>query len=74
VTALQESRVADGCRLLDDVLLPVLDERVPLEWAGDVYRLVLRRGGEVDTPHRQAWTQSLQRWVVVTRVVIDIEP
>lgn len=73
VTALLESRVADGYRLLDDALLPVFDERVPLEWAGDVYRLVLRPGGPADAQHRQAWTQSMQRWVVVTRVVIDID-
>jgi hypothetical protein len=73
VTAMLESRVAEGYRLLDDALLPMLDEQVPLEWAGDVYRLVLRPAGEVDAQHRAAWTESLQRWVVVTRVSIDID-
>ena len=72
ITALMESRVAEGYRLLDDALVPVLDERIPLEWAGDVYRLVLRSGDRVDAQHRQAWTESMRRWVVITGVVIDI--
>jgi hypothetical protein len=73
VTALLESRIGDGYRLIDDALLPVLDERVALEWAGDVYRLVLRTSGEVDAQHRHAWTQSMQSWCSITRVVIDID-
>jgi hypothetical protein len=73
VTAMMESRIGEGYRLLDEALLPMLDEQVPLEWAGDVYRLVLRPVGGVDSQHRAAWTESLQRWVVVTRVVIDID-
>ncbi len=73
VSALLESRVAEGYRLIDEALLPMLDEQVPLEWAGDVYRLVLRPVGEVDTQHREAWAQSMQRWVVITRVVIDVD-
>lgn len=71
VAALLESRVADGYQMLDKALLPVLDERVPPEWAGDVYRLVLRADGQADAHHREAWTESMHRWVVVTGVVID---
>ena len=71
IAALLESRVAEGYRLLDNALLPVLDERMPPEWAGDVYRLVLRPDGQADAQHRQAWTESMRRWVVVTGVVID---
>ncbi|WP_123025078.1 chemotaxis protein CheY [Mycolicibacterium stellerae] len=71
ITALRQSRVDDGYRLLDDALLPALDDGVQLEWAGDVYRLVLRSGDRVDADHRQAWTESMRRWVVVTGVVID---
>lgn len=71
VVALLESRVAEGYRALDGALLPMLDERVPPEWAGDVYRLVLRGDGQADVAHRQAWTESMQRWTVVTGVVID---
>lgn len=73
VIALHESRLADGYRHLDDVLLPVLDERLPLEWGGDVYRQVLRIAGRLDTQHRQAWTQSMRQWCLITRVVIDVD-
>ncbi|WP_217159443.1 chemotaxis protein CheY [[Mycobacterium] fortunisiensis] len=54
---------AAGTRALDEVLLPVLDERVPLEWAADVYRRALtlahRRG---DDGRLRAWTQSMWQW------------
>ena len=73
IAALLESHVAEGYRLLDEALLPTLDEQIPLEWAGDVYRLVLRLGGDVDAHHREAWTESMQRWSVITHVVIDID-
>jgi len=68
VAALMGSQAAAGYRLLDDALVPMLDERLPLEWAGDVYRLVLRQG--VDARHREAWTESMRRWVVLTGVVM----
>jgi hypothetical protein len=70
IAALLESRAADGYRLLDDALVPMLDQRLALEWAGDVYRLVLRPGRHVDARHREAWTESMRRWVVVTGVVV----
>jgi hypothetical protein len=73
LTALREFRSAEGYRLLDDALTRVLDGRLPLDWAGDVYRLVLRSDSQVDAAHRQAWTESMRRWVVVTGVVIDIQ-
>jgi hypothetical protein len=73
ITALMESRVAEGYRLLDDALVPALDERIPLEWAGDVYRLVLRTGSPADAGHRQVWTESMRRWVVITGMVIEID-
>jgi hypothetical protein len=71
IALLMQSRVAEGYRLLDEALLPMLDERIPPEWAGDVYRLVLRSDGYADPAHRQAWTESMRRWVTVTGVVID---
>lgn len=73
VAALIESRVAEGYRLLDEALTPTLDERIALEWAGDAYRLVLRSSHRVDAAHREAWEQSLRRWVVITGVVIDAD-
>ncbi|OBA91624.1 hypothetical protein A5662_21915 [Mycobacteriaceae bacterium 1482268.1] len=71
VAALLEARAAEGYRLLDDALLPVLDDRIPLDWAGDVYRVVLRSGRRADEQHRRAWTESMQRWAVITGVVVD---
>ncbi len=71
--ALLESRAAEGYRLLDEALVPVVNERVLPEWAGDVYRLVLRSGHRVDAQHRQAWTESMRRWVVITGVVVDAD-
>ena len=71
VAALLESRADEGYQLLDEALVPMLDERLPIEWAGDVYRLVLHRGRYVDARHRAAWTESMRRWVVVTGVVMS---
>ena len=71
MTALMQSRVAEAFRLLDETLVPVLDERLSLEWAGDVYRLVLRRDSRVDVAHRRAWVESMRRWVAVTGVAMD---
>ncbi len=71
ITALLQARDDDGYRLLDEALLPVLDDRVRLEWAGDIYRLVMRSGRRADAQHRQNWTESMRRWVVITGVVID---
>jgi hypothetical protein len=71
VAALLGPRVADGYHLLDDALMPMLDERLSLEWAGDIYRLVLHQGHRVDARHREAWTESMRRWVVVTGVVMS---
>lgn len=68
--ALLESRAAEGYRLLDDALVPMLDERLPLEWASDVYRLVLRLGSRADERHREVWRESMRRWVIVTGVVM----
>ncbi|WP_396922021.1 chemotaxis protein CheY [Mycolicibacterium sp.] len=57
-----------GFATLDDVLLPTLDERVPVEWAGDVYRRALgaaQRHG--DGARLRSWTQSMQRWCETTQ-------
>jgi hypothetical protein len=63
VAAVLDGRAADGFRILDAVLLPVLDPRVPFEWGGDAYRLALRvaedRG---DADHLPAWIDAMQRW------------
>lgn len=58
---------AEGYRSLDRVLLPVIDERVPVEWAGDVYRRALglaHRQGAID--RSASWTHSMQQWCEAT--------
>jgi len=73
VSALLESRAHDGCRLLDEALLPVVDERVPLEWAGDVYRIVLDVGTrQADHDHVVVWGQSMRRWCDMTGVAPEL--
>ena len=41
--ALREPRVKDAFGLIDEAMLPVLADEVPIEWAGDIYCLVLHR-------------------------------
>lgn len=71
-----------GYQALDQVLLPVLDEPVPVEWAADVYRRALslaRR--QVAGDRLTSWTQSMQQWCEATepdsaesayRAVLDV--
>lgn len=48
---------------LDEVLSPMLDERVPVEWAGDVYRRALNLAHRIGDDERlRAWTRSMQLW------------
>ncbi|OBG81603.1 chemotaxis protein CheY [Mycobacterium sp. E802] len=56
----------DGYLALDDVLLPVLGDAVPVEWAGDVYRRALTLAQVRDTARSEAWRQSMQRWCEAT--------
>jgi hypothetical protein len=59
---------AAGLATLDDVLLPTLDDRVPLEWAGDVYRRVLSLGRRrADAERLRSWTRSMQQWCEATQ-------
>jgi hypothetical protein len=63
VAAVLDGRAADGFRVLDAVLLPMLDPRVPFEWGGDAYRLALRVAeGRGDGEHLPAWLDAMQRW------------
>jgi hypothetical protein len=63
VAALLDSRTMEGCRLLDAALTPVVDDRVPIEWAADSYRVALTLGRRfADAAHLAAWTQAMRRW------------
>ena len=56
-----------GYQALDRVLLPVLDEPVPVEWAADVYRRALNLAHRRGAGDRvSSWAQSMQRWCEAT--------
>ncbi|WP_148685167.1 LuxR C-terminal-related transcriptional regulator [Mycolicibacterium tusciae] len=63
LAAIGEARMADAFGHLDEAMLPVVAEELPIEWAGDVYCLVLHHCNRVaDHPRMRAWTQSMERW------------
>ena len=44
-------------------MLPVLADQVPIDWAGDIYCVVLNQCHRLaDLPRMRAWTQSMERW------------
>lgn len=58
---------AAGYQSLDQVLLPVLGEPVPMEWAADVYRRALSLAHRQHADDRvESWTESMQRWCDAT--------
>jgi len=61
--ALLDGRMSEAYGLIDEAMLPVLADEVPLEWAGDIYCIVLHHCHRLaDLPRMRAWTQSMQRW------------
>ena len=63
LAAISEARIADAYGLMDEALLPVVADQVPLEWAGDIYCTVLHYCHRLaDLPRMRAWTQSMERW------------
>ncbi len=63
LAAIGEARMTDAFGLIDEAMLNVLAPEVPIEWAGDVYCLVLHHCNRVaDQPRMRAWTQSMERW------------
>ena len=61
--AMLDARMAEAYGLIDEAMLPVLADQLPLEWAGDIYCIVLHHCHRLaDLPRMRAWTQSMQRW------------
>lgn len=61
--AMLDGRMTEAYGLIDEAMLPVLADEVPLEWAGDIYRTVLHHCHRLaDLPRMRAWTQSMERW------------
>jgi DNA-binding CsgD family transcriptional regulator len=63
LAAISETRMNDAFALLDEAMLPVVAGQVPLDWAGDIYCVVLNQFHHLaDLPRMHAWTQSMERW------------
>lgn len=63
ISALFDGRVAEAYRLLDEAILPVVADQVPVEWAGDIFCMVLHHCHRIaDLQRMRAWTRSMERW------------
>jgi DNA-binding NarL/FixJ family response regulator len=63
LAAIGEARMAEAYGLIDEAMLPVLADQVPIDWAGDIYCVVLNQCHRLaDLPRMRAWTQSMERW------------
>lgn len=63
VEAILQARTAEGYALIDEAMLPLLADQVPIEWAGDIYCMVLHHCHKLaDLPRMRAWTQSMEKW------------
>jgi len=63
IEAAYAARMSHAHGLLDEIMLPLLADDVPLDWAGDIYCLVLTVCHKLaDAPRMRAWTQSMERW------------
>ncbi|WP_102144627.1 LuxR C-terminal-related transcriptional regulator [Mycobacterium hubeiense] len=61
--AINEARTAEAYGLIDEAMLPLLADEVPIDWAGDIYCVVLNQCFRLaDMPRLRAWTQSMERW------------
>jgi hypothetical protein len=61
--AILGGRITEAYRLIDEAMLPVLADQVPIEWAGEIYCVVLHHCHKVaDLPRMRAWTQSMEQW------------
>ncbi|KUI23114.1 helix-turn-helix transcriptional regulator [Mycobacterium sp. IS-1496] len=66
IDAVYAGRMAHAAGLLDEVMLPLLADDVPIDWAGDIYCVVLHICHKVaDLPRMRAWVHSMERWCAV---------
>ncbi|KUI26322.1 LuxR C-terminal-related transcriptional regulator [Mycobacterium sp. GA-2829] len=63
IEAVYAGRMAQAGGLLDEVMLPLLADDVPIDWAGDIYCIVLHVCHKAaDLPRMRAWVHSMERW------------
>ncbi len=67
IEAILNARTAEGWALIDEAIVPLLADQVPIEWAGDIYCMVLHHCHKLaDLPRMRAWTQSMEQWCGVS--------
>lgn len=63
MAAIGDARMAEAYGLIDEAMLPVMADQVPIDWAGDIFCLVLNQCHHLaDFPRMRAWTLSMERW------------
>ncbi|EHB53719.1 transcriptional regulator, LuxR family [Mycolicibacterium rhodesiae JS60] len=63
MSALFEGRTAEAYGMFDEAMLPLLADQVPVEWAGEIYCIVLHYCHRIaDLPQMRAWTRSMEQW------------
>lgn len=63
LAAIGDARLTEAYALIDEALLPVMADQVPIDWAGDIFCIVLNQCHHLaDFPRMRAWTQSMERW------------
>ena len=63
IEAILHARTAEGYALIDEAILPLMADQVPIEWAGDIYCMVLHHCHKLaDLPRMRSWTQSMEQW------------
>lgn len=64
LAAIGETRIADAYALIDEAMLPILADEVPIDWAGDVYCVVLTQCHRLADPAAHAGVDPLDGAVV----------
>lgn len=63
ISAIGEARMSEAYGLIDEAMLPVMADQVPIDWAGDIFCVVLNQCHHLaDFPRMRAWTLSMERW------------
>ena len=61
--AMLNGRMTEAYQVIDEAMLPMLADQVPIEWAGDMYCVVLHHCHKVaDLPRMRMWTRSMEQW------------
>lgn len=63
IGAMLDGRMREAYEVIDEAMLALLADQVPIEWAGEIYCIVLHHCHIVaDLPRMRAWTQSMEQW------------